>query len=49
MYFFAAKLPCKLLGGSTGAEGDGQDHVYPAFPAIKPSRLALIEIEPLAH
>jgi hypothetical protein len=49
MYFFATKLPCKLLGGSTVAEANGQHHGCPAFPAIEPGRLALVEIEPLAH
>jgi len=42
--FFTAKLPCKLLGGSTRAEGDGQHHLRATFPAIKPNRLGLIEI-----
>jgi hypothetical protein len=49
MYFFAAKLPCKLLGGSTGAEGNGQHHVCPRFPQSNLVRSHLIEIEPLAH
>ena len=47
--FFTAKLPCKLFGGSTRAEGDGRHNLSAPFAAIEPGRLGLMEIEPLAH